>query len=549
MRPAILALSLALLAGGCEESAPERGSQAALQPPAFDERLALAFEPSQAGGPYDVDLADVDAVLIQTLLTGQHDAMRRAKMELAGDGERGVQALRRMVDRFRDDPAGVDYLRNAADALALSTEPAAASVLAGLLEHPSESLRIQAMRGLLTHPRPESFDPVLQFLARASEAYQGEVCSALALLDLPRAQAMWLEWLEQDANPQLRQRTLPALAALRDPALLERVSRLLEREGLDPMTRLSLSAAAARAGDEAALRGLREAQQSKNPTERDLAVRALVSGELYGELAWTLANEERASIRALAVRAAALIAGDPAARALLEQASNDVAPEVRQVAVTALARAGAPAAIDQALQLLDSDSLIELGVGVEILGEPMQRDEALAQRVWSKLRPRLESLDRRTSVERSVLIKVLGLIPLRDATQALHQLALVSEGELETVRARRFVLMQSVNAGNEAQDALFELWRTAQDATLRLDALEALSAPGNPKSRELLVRVLDDPRTSAQELVYVADRLVRIGPAHEVAWQLKRAAVRITDERARRAFQGILWRWYPAPKH
>jgi len=546
MRWAGLALGLALLAGACDKAEPggERAQQTAL----LDERLAFLYEPSQARGSFDVELADVDAVLIQTLLTGQHDALRRAKMELAADGERGVQALRRLVERFRSDPAGVDYLRNAADALALSTEPAATRLLWELLLHPSESLRIQAMRALLTHPRPESFEPVLQFLASASESYQGEACSALAALDPQRAQDLWLEWIEQDANPQLRQRILPVLSEVRDPALIERVRKLLERPNLDTMTRLSLSAAAARAGDEPALAFLREARQSKNPTERDLAVRALVAAGLLEELSWTLANEERASIRSLALRAAAERAGEPAARALLEQASNDDDPQLRLDALAALARGGAPAAIDQALQMLDSHSVFDVGAAVQLLGEPMQQDSALAQRVWSKLRPRMESLELRSATERSVLIKLLGTIPVPELTQELHRLALASEGELERVRARRFVLMQSVNAGAQAQDALFELWRTAEDATLRLDALEALSAPGNPRSRELLLAVLDDPRASPQELVYVADRLVRIGPAREVAWQLKRAAVRIDDERARQAFQGVLWRWYPAPQ-
>ncbi|HUR28475.1 MAG TPA: hypothetical protein VM509_09835, partial [Planctomycetota bacterium] len=61
------------------------------------------------------------------------------------------------------------------------------------------------------------------------------------------------------------------------------------------------------------------------------------------------------------------------------------------------------------------------------------------------------------------------------------------------------------------------------------------------------IAVLDDPRTTPVEIVYVADRLVRIGPAREVAWQLKRKSLAVQDAHAREALQGILWRWYPAP--
>jgi HEAT repeat protein len=541
MRWAIHALAACLALAACEKAAPAPAQ-------VLDERLELLFDPAQANGYYDVELADIDAVLIQTLQTGQHDALRRAKMELAGDGERGIEALRRLVERYRSDPGGVDYLRNAVDALALSPLPSAARVLWTLIDHPSESLRVQVMRGLLTHPQPESFDPVLGFLAGASDAYQGEACGALGVLDLHRAQELWLGWVELDANPHLRQRTLSALSDLRDPDQIERVQKLLERDDLDRMTRLALSAPAARAGDAAALAYLREKRESSNMTERDLAVRALVAADRIDELSWTLSNDVRPSIRILVVRAAADRGNEPVARALLEQAANDSDPEVSRMALEALAQTGAPAAIDRALLMLDSKLIAEVGQAVEILAGPMQRDPELARRVWSSLRPRLEFQGQRTPFERSVLIKVLGVIPLPDVTAELHRLADSTGGEFEFVRARRFVLMQSVNAGPQAQDALLAMWKGAEDATLRLDALEALSAPGDGHARELLLQVLDDPRTTDTELVFVADRLVRIGPAREVAWQLKRAALRVSDERARRAFQGVLWRWYPAPK-
>ena len=177
----------------------------------------------------------------------------------------------------------------------------------------------------------------------------------------------------------------------------------------------------------------------------------------------------------------------------------------------------------------------------------MQSDPALAERVWNELSPRLESIELRSPVERAMLVKVLGQVPLRKGTQALIELALTRQETLESMRGRQFVLLQSANAGGVAQDELFQLWRASEDELLRLDAIEAFSALGGVHSRELLLAVLDDPRATPIEIVYVADRLVHIGPAREVAWQLKRASLRLSEPHAREALQGILWRWYPAP--
>ncbi len=543
----LASLCLAALLVACEKGAATVSRQVGV-----DERVELFFEPSMARGAYNVDLADITPILIETLRTGDHDAIRRAKMELAGSGVRGVEATRRLIERYRSDPAGVDYLRNAVDVLSLSEEPSATPLLWPLLEQPSESLRIQVLRGMLVHPRKESFDPALAALADSPDGYQAEICSGLARLDLERAQRLWLSWVENGDNPSLWQTILPYLGALRDPELVVRARVLLERKDLDRAARIWLCASACQAGDlardERALAELRVARESKNPTERDLAVRALACAGRFEELSWTLAHDELAGIRALVVRAAAERIDRPEARELLRQACNDVDELVAKPALTALATAGRTEAVDGALQWLASPALVEVESGIQILLERMRGDPALAQRVFEILAPRLESTVKGPSVERAMLIKILGQIPHPAATSLLLDLALATRGELESTRAQRFILRQSVNAGPAAQDALARLWRTHDDPLLRMDALEALSALGGEHGRELLIEVLEDPRASGQEIVYVADRLVRIGPAVEVAWQLKRAALRIEDGRAREALQGILWRWYPAPE-
>ncbi|HTF87921.1 MAG TPA: hypothetical protein VK843_05895 [Planctomycetota bacterium] len=544
MRAALLLL-LAIPLGACKKDEPAKPARA------IDERVELFFDPSMARGGYDVDLADPTQIQIQTLLTGEHEPLHQTISDLATDGERGVAAVARLVERLRNDPGGSDYLRNAAAVLSLSPEPAATRLLWTLLEHPSESLQIQALRGLRVHPRPESFDPVLAFLARASDGYQAEVCAELGKLDLPRAQKLWMSWLENGDNKHLWPTILPFFTRTLDPDIARRAAALLERKDLDAYARIWLCAAASGAGDaqrnEPALAELRESRESKNPTERDLAVRALAGSEQFDELVWTLEHEEEASIRMLVVSAAALDER-PSAKRLLELAMNDSDPQVRVAALTALANQGAGAAVDEALQWIQSPAIGEVHAGLQILRQRMADDPALATRVWSEFRPRLESIEKRPAAERASLVKLIGLIPLREATKALIKLALTQKDELESMRAQRFILRQAVNAGVPAQDELFELWRASSDELVRMDALEAFSALGGDHSRELLLQVLEDPRTTGQEMVFVADRLVRIGPAKEVAWQIKRATLRMQEPHSREAVQGILWRWYPAPK-
>ncbi|MBK8178892.1 MAG: hypothetical protein IPK67_08395 [Planctomycetes bacterium] len=541
----LAAVGTAGLLAACEKEAPPK------TPPALDDRVQLLFSPDMARGPYTADLADLTAHLVEALVVSEHDVQRRAKMELAASGARGVTALRRFVERYRSDPGGADYLRNAADVLSLSEDPAAQPILCGLLEHPSESLRIQVLRGLLVHPSPESYEPVLKLLANSPPGYQAEICAALAKLDLERAQRQWLLWVEQGDNPSVWPAILPTLALIRDPELVLRVRAVLQRTDLDTLTRLWLSAVACQAGDlpkdEAALATLRAARESKNPTERDLAVRALASAGRYDELAWTLEHDEAPGLRELVARAAARQPDHADARFLLERAANDPEESVRTPALTALALHGRGEAVDEALQWLSSPVLQEVQGGLQILREAMASRPEVARRAWDVLRPRLDTLATRTPVERAMLLKVLGQIPDPEATRTLLELGRGAQGDLEGTRAQRFILRQSVNAGPIAQDALYELWRASEDGLLRLDALEAFSALGGDHSRELLLKVFDDPRTSSTEMVYVADRLARIGPASEVAWQLKRAALAMQDPSAREALQGILWRWYPPP--
>jgi hypothetical protein len=64
------------------------------------------------------------------------------------------------------------------------------------------------------------------------------------------------------------------------------------------------------------------------------------------------------------------------------------------------------------------------------------------------------------------------------------------------------------------------------------------------KSREFLLRIAEDERSDPLEVLYAANLLVHQGPAAIVAPRLKRIALRMSDARARPAFNCLLWQWY-----
>ena len=108
--------------------------------------------------------------------------------------------------------------------------------------------------------------------------------------------------------------------------------------------------------------------------------------------------------------------------------------------------------------------------------------------------------------------------------------------------------MQIGNIGEPSHELLLELLRTEDDVARRLDYLEGISMRGGDQAREILLEYVDGERATPYEVLYAAERLVRIGPARLVAPALKRATLRVEQEDVRGALQCLLWASYPGPQ-
>lgn len=559
----LAALWIAAALCGCscsdEQPAPNpRAQQASIADPmASDERLALLLSPSPVRhGFYDVDLSDPSAVLVEILTNGQHDPLKRAKVELGAMGDAGVVAVRRMVERYRNDPAGIDYLRNAIDALSLGESQASYDLLASLLDHPLESLRMQTLRGLKRRGRPAEYERVHRMMLTASDPFVGEIALTLPRFDAERARLLYLDWIETGEMQPLWDSVLPVVAAggaadSESPEIVERCRKLIASK-LDPHYSTWLEGPLVRVGDADATARLRTRLSDPNPTIRDIALRTLAGAGRFEELRKPLLEDPWPGVRLVAAASLAHAPDGELTRSLLAQGGNDEDPTVRQTCLEALAKLGEPAAIDIGLGLLAKGSPMDLDQGTRILAQRWDADPEVARRAFEKLRELFEAQSDRTLNERAELIKCLGRLPLREGTEFLYAVAVGSKSESTRGRDQRWILLQSANGGAPAQAVLAEHLRASRDPLLRMDLLEALSAPGGEHARKTLLEVVSEPSTSAYELLYSADRLARIGPVSEVAWQLKRAYLQRAwtpeEQPVRQAFTDLLWLWFPGPR-
>jgi HEAT repeat protein len=550
---AVLGLSCSC---GDEKPAKRRETPSADSELASDERIALLLAPAAVRhGVYDVDLSDPTQVLVEILLHGDHDPLKRAKAELAAMGDKGVDAIRRVIEQYQSDPGGIDYLRNAMDVLALGETRASYDLLASLLDHPLESLRIQALRGLKRRGRPEDYDRVHDLMKSASDVFVAEIALTLAQFDAVRARVQYLDWVEAGELEPLWDSALPIVAGGgpsdgESPEVLERCRRLTASD-LAPRYALWLEGPLAKSGDARALERLRARLADPDPSLRDIAQRTLTAAGRVEELAKTLLDDPRPGVRLVAAHAVEGAPDSELTRELLARGANDENADVRQVCLEALARRGERSAIDLGQSLLANGTPPDLEAGARILSNVWDRDRAVAERAFEELRRQFLAQSKRPLQQNKELLKCVGRLPMREAAQFLLDLAAPWTAP-EQRAEQRWVVLQIANGGPDAQKLLSEELPKTSDPELRLDMIEALSSPSGPLARSTLLAIASDPATNALELLYIADRLARMGPVAEVAWQLKRAALQRpwtpAEQPARQALTDLLWRWFPGPR-
>ncbi len=544
--PFLAAAIAALSSAGC--GGDESSARAAFQrPPAQeDERLAWLLAPFPRDGYYDVDTTDTVGILVEALRFGHRDPLRSARKELADLGAVGVQAARRVIELAWNDPDRFNDIRNALDVLSYSREPSAREVIRTVLDHPHPTARQAGWRALGQHPDPRDYERVRELFESEDPVLRPELALLLHDLDPERAEDEYSAWIASDQQPSLWPDLAAKLAASPRRRSQERCCSL--HAGQPPRVQVLLAAACARSGDPDALELLRGWQRGEDPLMRGLAVGALSSAGLAGELLWTLEREPLPELRLRAASPISSASGDldptPYLVAGMADSDDAVANTCRRI----LLERGHAEAIERAVQDLSSQRAGAAEEAVLALAPVWNRDQALARRSLELLLARHADEAQRPLAERQGVLRAIGLVPLEEAARFLHELSLDAEGSVQGVPSERWLVLLIGNLGDPGQRYLARALEGEDELLRRLDLIEALSARTTELSRAWLLARADAEDVPPYELLFIADRLTRMGPAGTVSPALKRATARVEQADVRRALQGLLWLWYPRPR-
>ncbi len=506
-----------------------------------DDRIAYLLPPCAHPEPFLADTSDMIAVLVSKLGKGQLDPLRQAKSELARMGPEVLPELRRFFERAYVDPLSAPLVINAIGVAGLMESDDGREILLDGLQHPQETVRLAAVRGLGPHVRAHDYDRLMPLMPITGSHFGLAIAQLAAVADRERFEAELLEWLAAGKYPSLWEELFPLIADTERPSTLKRMSELVG--GSEGVPRLTMLAALARSGDADASAQVDQMLAGAEGFSRLMIVRALHGAKLTGRIARRVVDDPDVAVREFVARALAGEPPTPERLALLRVASGDSERTVRLTALTALVADGDEAAVNEALELLRGDKS-DLEDALTVLRGGFQKIPDLAERALSVLL-RLRSGDLQpVRVDRFALDRALGHIPLRAAAEELYRAALAAEGEIQGIRAHRWYLQQLGNVGEAGRQVARERWESESDPLRRMDLVTASSYDDTPAARDLLVRVIDSERSTPEEVLYAARLLVKIGPATTTAPYLKRATLKVPDARIRTALHCLLWEWY-----
>lgn len=540
---ALAGAALAALTVAC--SAEEAPVEAARPPLAEDDRIAWLLAPSPRNDYYGVDTSDVIGILVETLKHGQRDPLRSARIELAQQGEKGIEAARRMIEAAWNNPDRFADIRNALDVAGYSEEPTAHDVIRMTLDHEHPTPRMAAWRQLREHPRPEDYERVRALFEEEGADFRPELALLLHRVDPERAEDEFLTWFAAGQHGEVWRETVRLLAASQRERTQQLTCSLYE--GKQDFILAMLAAACAHTGDPAALERLRALQRSEDPVQRQLGIEAIATADLAAELRWTLENDDNAALRTMAVQSIGRSAHADDHLGLIEQAASDRDDHVAATATALLVARGNAQAIERCVQDLTSDRPGASQNAINALAVQLPHDPALARRCYERLMGRENAEAGIPMALRTKTLRLIGLVPLEESAVYLHGLSREAKGKIDGLPAERWLVMQIGNAGEPGQRYAIGALAEELEPLRRIDLIEALGANPTDLARDWLLARAEASDVAPYELLYIADRLVRLGPLEKVAPVLKRATLRVEQADVRRSLQGMLWTWYPAP--
>ena len=509
---------------------------------AADERIAFLLPPCARQDPFLADTSDLIPALVSKLEKGQLDPLRGAREELVRLGDAALPELRRFSERTRSDPdLALPYLNALAVVTAMETH-AGRDILVAALEHPTETVRIQALEGLGRHAAPEDYDRLTALASVTYGQVLRSISPALHTADPVRYEDGYAAALAFPEGPGLLwENAAKRLCGTKRPEIVARFRDFYRRaEGED---RAYLAATVAASGDGEALDALRADLRSEDVSTRKLALQALERIGMAGETAFLISEDRDETVRGMAAQAVAALPPSAETAAWLHKGVLDRAKNVRQICLAALATRGDASARDLALSMFEGGRT-EFEQAITALREAWIRDATFAARTLEHLLRLRTGEAGGLRVDAPSVDRAIAQLPILDATRFLYDAAKRTPGELDGIPAHRWFLIQAANTGPGGRAWLRDRWAEEADPSWRVDIATACAADRDATSLEFLLRVVDDERTTPLEIVHAANLLVHQGPAEVVAPRLKRVALRVDDARARPALNCILWLWY-----
>lgn len=539
-----------LLCGACREGSPAapaplpaRAAPGSEPDWTRDDRFVALLAGCPRGSYFDGDTSDIVPILVAKLATGQRDVIQGVRADLAAMGQDALPELERLAAEHFAQRDGVHVLQNVLGVLWLSDAPGARAALARHLAHPAESVRAQAIRGLVKHAGPQEYDALTAVLPITSGATRPTLVEALQRADPRRLEADVAAWIGGNAEHDLWRGAVRLVLTRADRTSAELFEPLLERV-VEPLVRIPLLGVLARGGNGAARAELLAEFEDADPQRRTAALETLehVGGHLE-VVARVLRADPEFTLRVMAGSLLKVHAAQPDCQRALRQSLDDPAPEVRQMALTALLSVGDAQAADRVVALMGRERS-DMQMALFAVREHWDANPGLAAAV-------LEVLDRRQRAEaelaerdRKYLVQAIGLVPGRASAELLIELGRSRYGVVDKLDAHRFHVLHVGNTGPEGLALLRELFAAETDPARRMDYLWGALAGQDGTTRAFLVDVLLGERSRPHERLLAADRLVRMGPAREVAPLLKRATLRVEHPEVRVALQCLLWQWY-----
>jgi len=535
-------LLLAALAGCGHEAPPAQPPAPERTDLAADDRIAWLLAPCARADAFLADTGDSIAVLVSKLARSQLDPLRQAKTELVALGDAALPELRRFCQRNLDAPDGAAPLLNALAVVgAMETHGGHDLLLAGLGSG-QDTIRLEAIQGLRRHATPEDYDRLMAIVPVASPDVQRALGPALWTADRDRFEDDFVAWLGGPREqPSLWVGAPERVATTKRPAILARMRELFP--AAEGELRAYFGAALAAQGDPSPLAALRDDLKDDDIARRMLTARALTSVGLAAECAPRLWEDREETVRGFVARAIADLPPSPETSAWLRRGMLDRARSVRQACLEALARRGDAEARDSALAMFEgSRGDVEYAIGV--LRGAWEGDAAFAARSFELLRRLQSEAAAAGRGDDTNLDRAIGMIPLTEAAAFLYERGRNRRGEVDHMPAHRWYLMQASNTGAVGRAWLRDRWAEEQNPAWRVDIAMACAADKNEASREFLLRIAEDERSTPLEILHAANLVAHHGPASIVAPRLKRVVLRVADERARPALNCLLWQWY-----